>query len=297
MSPVLIVAAVVLGVALLVLIIAGAISMAGTGSDPNSDRQLQQTAQLAGLQISRDVMWGTIRGRDVRAAPASTNRVGWCVEVRLDPPLDLGMTLLGSDNDYRFDAEGHMSSVAEVKGRVFQSGDPQLDGAYRIAADEPERLRALFSPELRALLFADLGELGCIRVTDTGCEIRDGQCAGPHWDLKYKTPAELASRIELAVRIVEVLDAARQRIRAAASLRHRVASWRRWIFPASVRRELLEIHHGLGSVQLDDHGLHIDLGTAFDHPEELPVAVQRAAPLLETIRHNAAMGAREGPYR
>jgi hypothetical protein len=69
------------------------------------------------------------------------------------------------------------------------------------------------------------------------------------------------------------------------------------VLPAGVRQDLLEVHHELGAVHLDDHGLQVHLGTAYDDPKKVPQIVQRAGPVLETIRRNAAAIQKQGPYR
>lgn len=352
---------------------------------------LAQIAQQTGLRFDGGVVWGAVRGRDVRARIISFQSGSFCVEVRLDPPVDLGMTVLGRENEYHFETMGLPAGFPVAGGQEFRSGDPQLDRVYQLKADEPERLRALFTPELRALLFTDLGEYGEIRLTDGGCEIRDAtSLPGPYGGSSgatWRDPATLASRIELAVRIVEAVDRARLQVPAATALQPQLATWRAFAdahglkgshtplavwgtideinvwacahrantgqyrlavhlsFPSSlelglhvgperadgyqawdvqlgdppfdqafrvmladpskaqrvlsagVRQELLEVHQELGAIHLDDHGLQVQLATAYDDPSKVPQIVKRAAPVLGTIHANAAALRGQGPYR
>jgi hypothetical protein len=119
------------------------------------ERQLRELfARLAAeyrLHLGADGITGTIRGvpvslvREVRGS-GKNKRVYTVARAQLVPGLDLGLSMRRA----RF-GDGALEAMGLLAPDMLV-GDPKLDAWMHVSAHEPERVRALLGPELRAAL-------------------------------------------------------------------------------------------------------------------------------------------------
>lgn len=120
---------------------------------------LDHAASL-GLAVSGTSAAGLVEGRRVELAITLSSESGttYAVRTRLDPPLDLGLDM----------RERRLARLGEAE---VITGHPDLDAEFSIAADEPERVRALFLGDLRAEVAALYRGSLDLRVHDGGCAV------------------------------------------------------------------------------------------------------------------------------
>lgn len=190
---------------------------------------LAQVGSQVGLRCDRGVLWGTLRGHEVRARATGLHGE-FSVAIKLNPPLDLGLVLQTRNCDYEFGMVGHGPDFLVNAPQQRQLGDPAIDRAYEVSVDEPARLAALLSVNLRQLLSVSFGEQGGIRVTDLGVELRQpfGTRSRHYgsWRHTPPNPADLAGKLDFAAQLAEQLSLARTDVPAAAALAQRLEAWR-----------------------------------------------------------------------
>jgi hypothetical protein len=122
------------------------------------------------------------------------------------PDLDLGFGLSRA---------GVLSRVSEWLGRRdIQVGDPEFDKAFTIRGDEPERVRALLTPELRGLVAGTPFEF---EISDA--EYSSRRAAGG------ETFADLANRLQRAVCIARAVELASASVPSATTLKAHRDVW------------------------------------------------------------------------
>lgn len=128
-----------------------------------ASRELGLTLQEPGRLRDLQVLSGVLDGQRISVRLWRGDFVWAEHEALLDPPADLHLHVA---------QEGVLSKAKALFGKHdIEVGDAAFDAAFEIKAHEPERARALFGPELRAILlpWKDAGDL--FHVDDQGVHL------------------------------------------------------------------------------------------------------------------------------
>lgn len=154
-------------------------------------------ASKLGLTVQIQEATGLVEGRPIRIKlEPFGEQVRLVVHSRLDPPLDLGLTMRRNE------------LTLNLPGKVT-TGSDDLDSEFTVKGDDPSRVRELFTEDLAGHLFALHRAALDLWVHDRGCEISDkhGFALDEAWVIRAA---------EGAARTVALLDASRAKLRAAA---------------------------------------------------------------------------------
>jgi hypothetical protein len=172
-------------------------------------------AATLGLHYAEDRMWGAIRGQPVEcrieARGSGKNRTYWTVAVApLRPQLDLGLAVRRAGLLAK--AGESLLGIEDVK-----VGDAVFDAAFSLGGDEPARVAALLSPELRAALLASPAKDRTLSMNDSGVRLDyHGTISDESW-LRWA----LAHVVELA----QLTQRSRAAVPAASPLAAQVPLW------------------------------------------------------------------------
>lgn len=155
-------------------------------------------ASSLGLAMEGGDLVGTIEGRSVRASHQFDRGILRAQAIaRIEPSLDLGLDV-------------HRVAVTLSLPGAVELGSPDLDDEFRITGDEPGRVAAFFTDELRGRLVSlnrasyDLG------ITDDHCRIfAEQQVVDAGW---------MRSALLAAVGLVGLVEDARARLQPAEPL-------------------------------------------------------------------------------
>lgn len=130
---------------------------------------------------------------------------------RLQPPLDLGLSISWMAAEIRDPTAG--------PHRVG-TGDQRFDSVYAVWGDEPGRVRALLSPQLRATLSRTFHPEAMFLINDHGVAVQTWQ--------HEANRAWLEGGVETCVRLATAIDAAREGVEVASPLREHKKAWTRF---------------------------------------------------------------------
>jgi len=123
------------------------------------------------------------------------------------PSLDLGLGL---------GRAGVLSTLTELLGaHEIEVGDPEFDATYAVRGDEPERVRALLTPAVRA-------ELRTLRTNEI--KLTDAWFSSD-LSASVESVPELERAVREAVRIARVIEAASGAVPPASVLRPHYDAW------------------------------------------------------------------------
>jgi hypothetical protein len=235
---------------------------------------LDHAASL-GLTVSGSSAAGLVDGRRVELGITLSSNAGasYAVRTHLDPPLDLGL-------DMRERRLGRFGEAPVV------TGHPDLDAEFSVSADEPERVRALFTSDLR-------GEVAALYRGSLDLRVHDGGCAVYATEGFYVVDdAWLDRAVRGSGRVVALMDEARPQVPPAEPLLGHAAALRALAAARGLRLstapllaegvvEGLPITLGAARTGRRKHHLHAEIGLSTDLG--LNLAVRRQG-LLDEVR-------------
>lgn len=144
---------------------------------------------------------------DLRRTCGRVSRVD--ITSPVHPHLDLGFALTRS---------GVVSRVSEWLGKQdIQMGDPEFDKAFTIKGDEPDRVRALLTPDVRQVILS---------LTATDFELTDAEYSmGYRLSLVTETSTRMAHELREAVGVARALGARASALPPAAALLAHHEAW------------------------------------------------------------------------
>ena len=172
---------------------------------------LEMSCDPGMMTFSFDVT-GKLDGQPVRVTRFCGS--GARVEISSAQPahLDLGLGVTRA---------GMLSRVAAWLGKEdIRIGEPAFDAAFTVRGDEPERVRALLSRDVRAELAAVHGDVERLDVTDEGVTFGHGVGLTGHEDLE-----SLSREIWQVVRVAKAVAGAATHLPAALPLRTHAEAW------------------------------------------------------------------------
>jgi hypothetical protein len=167
-------------------------------------------AHNLGLRLSTDPgmmtftfdVYGDVDGHPVRMQRICGGGARIDISVSLRPHLDLGLGITRT---------GVVSKVAEWLGKQdIQVGDAAFDAAFTLRGDEPDRVRALLSPDVRGVISS---------MSMSTYEITDGEVTCGHRCGTVESSEELERDLREAVWIARAVGAAYMQVPPAAALR------------------------------------------------------------------------------
>ncbi len=176
------------------------------------DQDLDAWAEALGLVRMGNDLFGQRDGMPVGARLALDAPKGqwarWTVHARLQPPLDLGLSIHTRGQEVEDVTKG---------ARLVATGDTAFDARFVVRGDEPERVRALLGPSLRQRLLRQIPRAALFMVTDQGVAM---QVPRPHANLEWFTQA-----LDRLTGIAGGVNQARSDVPVAAVLRRQRTSW------------------------------------------------------------------------
>jgi len=177
------------------------------------DAAWRSVAQQHGLSYSGHEISGAKYGQPVRVCKVSrgsgdSKQTYTVVSAKLITPMDIGLNLR---------RHGLLNEL--FHGAVdIEVGDPGFDAAFLVSGDEPHRVRALLTPELRQLLAHHLATSNVtFNCTDHGLSV---ECSGTTHNALW-----LSWAIELVGSATAKLDTARRAVAPASALAHHRQAW------------------------------------------------------------------------
>jgi hypothetical protein len=178
--------------------------------------EYREVARKLGLRLAPEdpglltfsfVLEGDVEGHFVQLLRTCGNGASIRTTSPLRPAMDLGLSVRRA---------GLLSSIAELFGaHDIVLDDPDFDDAHAVRGDEPERVRALLQPALRARLLS-------LQISDI--ELTDAQFSST-----LSVSAENVVNIELALReaalVARTVEGALARVPPAAVLRGHHDAW------------------------------------------------------------------------
>ncbi|MGE0791218.1 MAG: hypothetical protein AB7S26_36430 [Sandaracinaceae bacterium] len=131
----------------------------------------------------------------------------------LDPPADMRLSI---------EPAGVIARLGHALGRRgIEVGDPRIDGAFDVRADEPERARALLDPQVCAALLAFKRANTRFHVSDEAIFFAPIQGA-------YSSPSreELTHDIRAIVRLASAIHDAMRHVPSSTMLATYIDAWR-----------------------------------------------------------------------
>ncbi|MBW2455064.1 MAG: hypothetical protein JRI68_11165 [Deltaproteobacteria bacterium] len=176
------------------------------------DHDLDAWARALGLVRVGNDLFGQREGMPVGARLALDAPKGqwarWTVHARLQPPLDLGLSIHTGRHEVEDVTKG---------ASLVVTGDAEFDKRFVVRGDEPERVRALLDPPLRQRLVRQLHPGALFMVTDQGVAM---QVPRPHANLEWFTRA-----LNTLTGIASGVNRARSNVPVAAVLQRHRTSW------------------------------------------------------------------------
>jgi len=200
---------------LIMTIVAIAVTVVGRQRRKSKvDRDLRTWAQALGLARVGNELLGRVEDTPVGARLAFDTKQGantdarWTVYARLEPPLDLGLSL----HTRGLELQEPLGGVHPVL-----TGDVDFDRRFVIRADEPRRAATLFTPLLRRELLAQLQPRAMFMLNDSGC--------AAHGHHQWASEAWLKTGIHTMARVCQLVANARSRVPVAQSLQQQRETW------------------------------------------------------------------------
>jgi hypothetical protein len=178
-----------------------------------------RVAHNLGLSFAQGSVFGRLQGRQVSLrtetrGSGKSQTTYTVVSSALSLPLDLGLNIT---------QQGYFDDTFRALGlkRDIQIGDPAFDAAFAVSADEPHRVQALLSPDLKAAMHA-INEP--IVLSDAGFSLsRRGVIEDEQW---------IAWALRVAANVTGKVKEARRNVPVASPLAGHRNEWKR--FAASV---------------------------------------------------------------
>jgi hypothetical protein len=191
--------------------------------------QLGVVAQELGLRLSpekpsaldADVhLDGVVEGVRVHVHQWQAQFVHLFFTAQLELPLDLRLDIKPA---------GIVSKVGELLGKHdIHTGDEAFDAAFDVHGDEPDRVKALLTPAVRASLLGWKKANADFRLTDDGVQLF--VLAGVY---STKAADEIIPDIRATAALVRTVSVASEQIPPSALLANQIAEWQTYAARAS----------------------------------------------------------------
>lgn len=183
-----------------------------------------RVAHGLGLQVAGGVVFGRLNGQQVSLrtevrGSGKSKKTYTVVASALTLPLDLGLRV--TQQGFFDDALATLGLKSDV-----MIGDPVFDASFVIGADEPHRVKALLTPELKHALSTSSAE--SLMLTDVGFSMsRLGVESDERW---------LVWALRTAADVLAKVKEARKRVPPASPLAEHRAEWKRFAAATGLRR-------------------------------------------------------------
>ena len=177
------------------------------------DNDLTTYADQLGLARIGNELVGRIDGVPVGARLAihregSSHQARWTLFARLEPPLDMGLSL--HSRGYKIEEPSAGTRVVSLPGGAFRQ-------RFEAFGDEPRRVRALINEKVRSHLMKALSPGTLFMLNDSGCAAQGLQSwANEKW---------LRDGLGTVASIANQLNSARDNAPVAAELAEQRAAW------------------------------------------------------------------------
>ena len=181
------------------------------------DRDLHGFARALGMVRVGNDLHGVRRGIPVGARLAFDSRkeragqARWTLMARLQPPLDLGLSVTSRRAEIRDPEAGR---------QLVTTQNVAFNRRFVVHADELDRAIALLTPQLRLTLGKLLSHDALFLLNDGGVAVQ----APHHWG----TESWLREGVEVLAQIAETVQREREQVPAAGALRSHRAAWARF---------------------------------------------------------------------